>query len=526
MNRKSRRQNKTQNINPAILPLLQKGQQLYNAGNAGEAVQYFTQALRTDPTSLLALEYLGRIFRDAGKLDMALDFFRQIEQIDKNHTNAISFIGRILAAQEKFEESIPYLERSFKLAPHDSTLRLIGQTYLFQGNIEAAKKAFEKAYKIDPENLMNISVYVEHVHSITSEDDPTYQKLLKGEDHSKTLPLDEQIMYQSALYKARNDLKDYAAAIDTSITIGTLQKRRFEALKNIPYDACITAMHERLDMAKAYFTADNLAKLKENEPGHDSQLPIFIIGMPRSGTTLLEQILHAHPDIEGIGEDTTFNTLMARESYLPDHKNAPYPYRAFKDSPIQKTPADIGKTYCETIQSMHPRAKRIVSKPISNMQYAPYMHLALPGAKMIHIQRDAVDTCLSCFTNIFEGITQPQTYDMDVLGDYYQRYVALMEHWNTIMPGEILNITYEEIIEDTESSARKIIDFLGLEWSDKCLEFYKNESTVKTASVTQVRQPIYKTSIAKWKKYGHSLDPLIKALGPCASEEAQGFLTE
>ena len=149
----------------------------------------------------------------------------------------------------------------------------------------------------------------------------------------------------------------------------------------------------------------------------------------------------------------------------------------------------------------------------ANFNYVGLIHLILPKAKIIHVQRHPLDTCLSCYTRQF-AVGQSFSYDLEELGKYYGSYLDIMEHWNNVLPsGSIYNIQYENLVDNTEKEARALLEFCNLDWSDQCLEFYKNKRNIRTASVTQVRQPIYKSSKQRWKKYEKHLSPLIEALG-------------
>ena len=163
-----------------------------------------------------------------------------------------------------------------------------------------------------------------------------------------------------------------------------------------------------------------------------------------------------------------------------------------------------------------PGAERITDKMPSNFYFLGLIHLALPGAKVIHTNRNAVDTCVSCFSKLFAG-EQSQTYDLGELGRYYRAYHGLMAHWREVLPpGAFLDVTYEEVVADTEAQARRILDYCGLEWDARVLDFHRNERPVKTASSSQVRQPIYSSSVARWRNYEKFLGPLLQELGDLA----------
>ena len=183
----------------------------------------------------------------------------------------------------------------------------------------------------------------------------------------------------------------------------------------------------------------------------------------------------------------------------------------------------VGKSYQQQLTNGAGDAKRITDKLLTNYFFLGLINLIFPKAKVIHTQRDPVDTCLSGFTKLFKD-DMPHSYDLGELGRYYGKYRELMEHWEKVLPeGFMTTVVYEDVVADTEKEARRLIDFLGLPWNDKCVDFHKSDRPVKTASVAQVRKPIYKTSVKRWKKYGAGLQPLIDAVAasPAATAEAK-----
>jgi hypothetical protein len=240
--------------------------------------------------------------------------------------------------------------------------------------------------------------------------------------------------------------------------------------------------------------------------GNYSRVPIFIVGMPRSGSTLLEQILASHSRVFGAGE---INDFAKSAASLPGvSEDFPESVLILSDNELRH----LGRRYVNSVTAKVPGVIRITDKMLSNFAYIGLIHLALPNARIIHACRDPVDTCLSCFSILF-GDDQPYTYDLAELGRYYRAYERLMRHWRAVLPeGVMLDVCYEDVVANLERQARRLIGHCGLEWEDRCLEFHQTPRPVHTASVTQVRQPIYHDSVGRWRPYRDLLRPLLDTL--------------
>jgi hypothetical protein len=237
--------------------------------------------------------------------------------------------------------------------------------------------------------------------------------------------------------------------------------------------------------------------------------------MPRSGTTLTEQIIASHPDVHGAGELPDLMTIAQRDvagmgAVFPN--NIP----ALDQAGLGAWGAD----YVAGLHSRAPDAGRITDKMPANFLAIGLIHMMLPNAKIIHVNRNPVDTCLSCFMQLFSS-RQEQIYDLAELGRYYVDYARLMGHWRSVLPaGAFLDVQYEDIVADQETQARRMIAFCGLDWNDACIDFHKSKRSIRTASVTQVRQPIYKSSVERWRPYEKFLGPLLDALGDLAPQRS------
>jgi hypothetical protein len=280
------------------------------------------------------------------------------------------------------------------------------------------------------------------------------------------------------------------------------------------------------DEKSALAVFDNIEKVftqplieEKSGSGDATHVPIFVLGMPRSGTTLVEQILASHPQAHGAGElHNFFEAMLGVQG--PDGRPVP----ATKSVPAldAKIFADIGARYLAGIRELAPAASRIVNKMPNNYYFIGFIHLALPSAKIIHVIRDPIDTCVSCFSKLFT-LELNYTYDLAELGRYYRQYERLMAHWRRVLPpGRILDVRYEDVVADLEGQTRRLLEHCELPWDKRCIAFHETERQVRTASAVQVRQPIYASAIGRWRPYKDFIGPLLEALDLEGDETAGG----
>jgi tetratricopeptide (TPR) repeat protein len=358
----------------------------------------------------------------------------------------------------RIKEALPLLEKAVELAPHRGK---------FVGSLVESKRFVDG----DP-HLGLIETLARDIGSLSEED---------------------QIYLHFALGKVYADLGQHERSFSHLIEGNRLKR------KQIVYDEA--AELARLERTRALFTAEVMRKARGC--GDPSRVPVFIVGMPRSGTTLVEQILAAHPMVYGAGELSDFEAVLAglRGSI------------AARSGLGREELHQIGIRYLQRLRATAPSAERIIDKRLENFRYVGLIHLALPNARIVHVRRDPLDTCISCFSILFMHNYQPFSYDLAELGRYYRANAALMEHWREVLPSEqMLEVQYEELVVNFEPLARRIVAYCGLEWDAACLEFHKTKRPVWTASVIQVRQPIYRSSIGRWKVYEDMLRPLSEAL--------------
>lgn len=305
-------------------------------------------------------------------------------------------------------------------------------------------------------------------------------------------------------------LGDPATATNNRLTLQSALAKAYEDIGEPDkafacLNSCNSLRRETISYAMAYRDLDvkqtiatfTPARLSRCSGGCESELPVFIVGMPRSGSSLVEPILASHPQIHYASEHRDMSRIAATLGSIAD-----------ADTNDLEA---LGQTYIDTIR--HDDAARVIDKAPSNFERLGLIHLMLPKARIIHCHRDPMYTCLSCFKTLFQE-SSGYSYDLTELGHYYQAYELLMDHWRTALPGAILDVRYEDVVQDVETMARRLVNFCVLPWDDACLSFHETERPVHTASVAPVRKPIYKSSLGRWRRYERHLGDLVEALGP------------
>jgi tetratricopeptide (TPR) repeat protein len=267
----------------------------------------------------------------------------------------------------------------------------------------------------------------------------------------------------------------------------------------------------------ATFSKANLVRLPRSRLRSD--LPIFIASMPRSGSTLVEQIIHAHPQAHGAGEIPEFEKAVTS---LQHYLGSMQPYPACLGDFKQSHADDLAKTYLDELRAYDQRAKRITNKHLNNYHRLGMVELLLPGARVVHVKRDPLDNCFSIFMAQISTFAYPWSTDLGNVALAHRQYERMMAHWHEVLSTPILDVQYEDLVEDTETWIRRIIDFCGLPWDDKCLRYYEADRSVMTLSYDQVRKPIYKSAVKRYEKYDQFLGPLKEELARGTSGAGAG----
>lgn len=360
-------------------------------------------------------------------------------------------------------------------------------------NMGPARTAHQRAITLDP-------AYISAYRNLLNLDKPAdgqkiLDTLLGHAEQENALSAGEQVELHFALGTLYDQRKEHRQAFHHwSRGNGLLRERSC-------YDEAATLGY--FERMKALFSPSFLQSY--SLAGDTSSLPVFIVGMPRSGSTLVEQILSAHPAIHGAGELRHVSSLLAKYDLSAPHLE-----------PRQVTAAALdgfADEYLTVLRAKAPEACCVVDKMLNNFQFLGLLHLAFPNARFIHVLRSPIDSCMSNYSRRL-GHNHPYVHDLGQLGRYYKAYRGLMEHWRGILPMKnLIEIRYEDVVEDLEGQARHLIEFLGLPWDARCLEFYNNQRSVQTASQFQVRKPLYRDGVGRWKPYIPYLGPLIESVG-------------
>jgi tetratricopeptide (TPR) repeat protein len=463
-----------------------------------EAIEHCEKALSFSPKNVEAHMNLANSLGATERPQEALAHYQRAIGIDSTNVEAYARAAFMLFHLGRVEEAIVQCEKALAITPdHVDALRNLGVGLRALGRVDEAVQSFEKAIATAPSTAAGLYYVLAGSKRMTGSD-PHFATMLQSANEIESLNIENQIGLHFALGKAFADIGDYRQSFQHLQRGNALKRREF-----VEYDEA--TLLRRFDRIRATFNAKLLSDKKGF--GNPSAVPVFIIGMPRSGTSLVEQILASHPKVFGAGERYEFSDLARG---VKEQDGVEFP-EAVTDMSNEGLYA-LGTSYVRAIQSLAPHAERITDKMPSNYFNVGLIHLSLPNARIVHIRRDPRDTAMSCFSTLF-AMGHPHTYDLAELGRYFRAYEALMEHWRRVLPeGTMIDVQYEKLVATLEREARLIIEYCGLEWDDACLLFHKTKRPVRTASVLQVRQPIYGSSVGRWQFYENEIQPFLRAL--------------
>jgi tetratricopeptide (TPR) repeat protein len=483
----------------------------FNLGNVlrellrlDEAAAAYRHAIRIKPDYAEAYCNLGTALRQAGKTDEAIAAYQQSIAIIPQYADAHCNLSGVFFDQGKLDEAIVACRQAITLKPHlPEGHDNLGMALMQLGRMAEARIALEEAVRLAPGNAKYLGDLGQITHFVPG--DPHLAKMERLARNSASLTIDDRIALHFALGKAYDETGRHAEAFHQWLEGNALKRQQ------ITYNEAATL--EVLDRVQSVFTSELIRRWQKI--GHPSSVPVFIVGMPRSGTTLIEQILASHPRVFGGGELTHFRRAVKEMRQMPGGSTT---FPELVSGMTGEYYRDLGARYVAEIERLAPGATHITDKLPNNFIYAGLIHLVLPNAVIVHVTRNPIDTCLSCFSKLF-AYELNHTYDLGELGRYYQHYKSLMAHWHHVLPhGRILDVSYEDVVADLEGQARRIIAHCGLNWDSRCLAFHKTERPVRTASAMQVRQPIYNSAIGRGCVYTEFLAPLLTELDLVGNE--------
>ena len=464
----------------------------------GDAEILLQRAVDCAPDFARARADLVSVQIERDKFDEAIKHAERLIRMNDKHADSYLLLGSAFASAGRYEEAIDAYEETLELVPeHSGALIGLGNMLKTVGQYESAVAAYRTCILEHPTHA---EAYWSLANLKTFRFEESEVEAMEALLEQEALPDEFSVQLCNALGLVYENRCDYARAFDY-FERGNSSRRPSER-----YDPVDT--EDLTDRMIETFSGEFLAQCVNS--GDPDQSPIFIVGLPRSGSTLIEQILASHSQVEGTHELSD----LGRITQIIPRKFAvgevfPAALRELNEEQL----AELGALYVSRTRKYRAGRAHFVDKNPNNFVYAGLLHLILPNAKIIDARRHPLDSCFGSYKQLFAR-GQPFSYDLAELGDYYLQYRRLMNHWHAVMPGSVLEVRYEDVVENLEHEVRRMLEYCDLPWEDNCLRFNETERAVKTASSEQVRQPVYNTSVNLWRNYEPYLSELIEILEP------------
>lgn len=470
---------------------------LERKGDRVGAIQHLKTAITINPKASQCHDELANIYFSIGEFNNALTHFEITRSLGYNQSNTSTMIGRCLRELNDYQGALEALSEAISLDPNNQFSHLyLGTCYRETGQLNLAENAYEQAIRIDPEFAL---AYYLLATTGTAENPEILLRKMENLINGESQTVQGKIFLGFGLGKLYEDARNPQESFRYYHLANQLKRQLISPdLVSVKY---------YFDTLKQVFS--DLAPGVICGPDTSGCTPILILGMPRSGSSLLEQIIAAHPDVHGAGElpllEQSLNTASSDGLYL----KFPDDFRSLTSQHGER----IAQKYLLGLQKLRPGAEKfVIDKLPQNFYFIGAIRRLLPSAKIIHIIRNPVATCFSCYKNYFGPGMLEFTYDLGELGEYYLLYRSLMDFWHLEAEEDILEVHYENIIANQANETEKILNFCGLNWDDRCFEFHQSQKTVRTASFAQVRKPVYDSSLNSWNTLRSKLEPLISVL--------------
>ena len=457
-----------------------------------EAISYLDKALNIQPSNIFVLNNLGLIHSNLHIFDKAEFYFKEAIKNDPNFFDALLNYGNFFLKKNQHNEAIKFFQKAFEKANNDYlkevSLFSLGNSYQQIGDFGNSMKIYKKLLKINP-NFTKADKAISLIHKYKSKDDEHLKEMIgkikniKNKESYKTLSF--------ALGKAYEDIKEFEKSFEFIKQANLIEKQQL----NYKIEEDILIFSE----IKKYFVKRKLKTINDTK-----KKIIFIVGMPRSGTSLAEQIISSHREVHGAGELPYLSEFFKKNLDLFKDNN--------DETSLQKLLTQCQNNYLSKIEEHNIKENIIVDKAPLNFKWIGFILASFPNSKIIHCKRDPIAICWSNFKNSFSSRSIGFSYDLADLGKYFNLYEDLIKFWSDLFKDKIYHLDYQKLVTDKEKEIKKIINYCEIDWDNNCLNPEKNKKFVSTASLSQVRSPIYKSSIKNWENYSDKLDKLKKIL--------------
>ena len=473
---------------------IREARRLLTGGRLNEAEAVLRKVLQLLPNHAETCNQLGMLLVKLGRPEEAVRHFARAVEINPDSARILNNLGAVLKKLGHIDDAISSLENAINIEPSNFSahmnIAIIQET---TGRLDEAASHFRQVIALKPD-FAQAHFHLAHLHNHASSADEI-QAMMALYSQPATVA-EQRIWLAFGLGSALEKQGEYAQAFDYYEAGHAIRKQSmlFDLNKSTSFVRGLIEVFNKKDMAR------------NRASGPDSDLPIFVFGMPRSGTSLAEQILASHPDVQGAGELTFVEDTLRQ---IIDKTGKPFleSWNGLDSHTIRV----LGEIYLGKLASYAGGRIHVADTTPMNFLYVGLIATILPNARLVHCMRDPMDTCLSIFTQPLSD-TQSYANDLADLGGFYSLYRELMAHWRSVLRGRMHDLCYEDLITDSETGIRNLLDYCGLPFNENCLAFHKTERPVRTPSASQVRQPLYTSSIGRWKRFESRLSPLKSIL--------------
>lgn len=477
------------------------GAALQQQGRTEEAIAALQDALQLDPDRIGSWMNLVEVYLSRGDLDSAVEAGRRMVELAKGDDGPVAHnkLGLVMQARGDLETALSCFRKAVELGPDFAEAHNnVGGLLLVYGQAEEALSCFRRAVELQPD----LAVAYQNLARSKKFDVGDKEEIARIKRHiqSSGLPDASLVFLHFALGKMLDDCGAYDEAFDHFAHANRMKGKtvQFDSERHGKWiETIITVFDEGLAEEKASI-------------GYASDLPIFVLGMPRSGTTLVEQILSSHPSVHGAGELTYFHKLP---DLLSERFGTSLPFPDYMSTLDSATGRWLAEDYLAKLRAGASDALRVTDKMPVNFLYLGLLALLFPESRIIHCRREALDVCLSIYFQHFAVATEnTYAYDLADIAEYHRQYERLMAHWQQLFPDRIYEVKYEDLVRDQEGTSKRLVEHCGLGWDERCLAYHENKRPVRSASHWQVRQPIFTESVGRWKHYERYLNELKEGL--------------